>query len=68
MTDAIALAGVLTPPGGLLVGSGSVFVVADLREAWNTLYPGAFPVEDWVHAAAEEPVLVPPQPAAQPGV
>lgn len=72
MAEAIALAGEMTPPGGLLVGSGSVFVAADLREAWNRLHPGAFPADDWVHAAAGEPVLVPPKPAvrstAQPGV
>ena len=68
MSDAISLAGALTPPGGLLVGSGSVFVVADLREAWNRLHPGAFPADDWVHAAQGEPVLVPPKPNAQPGV
>lgn len=68
MAEAIALAGEMTPPGGLLVGSGSVFVAADLREVWNRLHPGAFPVDDWVHAAAGEPVLVPPKPAAQPGV
>ncbi len=68
MTDAVTLAGALTPPGGLLVGSGSVFVVADLREAWHRLHPGAFPAGDWVYAAQGEPVLVPPKPAAQPGV
>ena len=68
MTDAITQAGEITPPGGLLVGSGSVFVAAELREAWNLLHPGVFPADDWVHAAADEPVLVPPQPAAQPGV
>lgn len=68
MADAITLAAGLTPSGGLLVGSGSVFVVADLREAWNTLHPGAFPADDWVHAAAGEPVLVPPQPATPTGV
>ena len=65
MAQAIALAGEMTPPDGLLVGSGSVFVAADLREAWNRLHPGAFPADDWVHAAAGEPVLVPPKPAAQ---
>ena len=72
MAEAITHASDLTPPGGLLVGSGSVFVAADLREAWNRLHPGAFPADDWVHAAAGEPVLVPPNPAvqstAQPGV
>jgi len=67
MAEAIAAANALAPPGGLLVGSGSVFVAADLREAWNSLHPGAFPADDWVHAAAGEPVLVPPQPAAPAG-
>lgn len=68
MTAAIAAANELTPPGGLLVGSGSVFVAAELREAWNSLHPGLFPADDWVHTAAGEPVLVPPQPPAQPSV
>ncbi|HRJ44550.1 MAG TPA: Mur ligase family protein, partial [Caldilineaceae bacterium] len=43
MTEAIAAANAMTLPGGLLVGSGSVFVAAELREAWNTLHPGLFP-------------------------
>ena len=68
MSDAILLAGAMTPADGLLVGSGSVFVAAELREAWNRLHPGAFPADDWVHAAADEPVLVPPQPTAPAGV
>ena len=67
MTEAVVAASALTPAGGLLVGSGSVFVAAELREAWNTLHPGVFPADDWVHAAAWEPVLVPPQPPAQTG-
>lgn len=67
MPEAIAAANALTPPGGLLVGSGSVFVAAELREAWNTIHPGVFPPDDWVHAAADEPVLVPPQPPSQAG-
>jgi len=68
MTDAIAAAGALTPAGGLLVGSGSVFVAAELREAWNLLHPAVFPADDWVHAAAGEPVLVPPTPLTTTGV
>ncbi|MBI3958302.1 MAG: bifunctional folylpolyglutamate synthase/dihydrofolate synthase [Chloroflexi bacterium] len=67
MTGAIEAANALTPPGGLIVGSGSVFVAAELREAWNTLHPGLFPADDWVHAAAGEPVLVPPPPLAPAG-
>ncbi len=67
LTEAILAANALTPQGGLLVGSGSVFVAAELREAWNTLHPGHFPADDWVHAATDEPVLVPPQPTAPAG-
>ena len=68
MADAIAAANEMTPSGGLLVGSGSVFVAAELREAWNLLHPGVFPADDWVHTAAGEPALVPPQPIAATGV
>ncbi|MFZ1756110.1 MAG: folylpolyglutamate synthase/dihydrofolate synthase family protein [Caldilineaceae bacterium] len=68
MADALVAANAMTPPGGLLVGSGSVFVAAELREAWNARHPGLFPADDWVHTAAGEPVLVPPQPQPAPGV
>ncbi|MEZ4635534.1 MAG: folylpolyglutamate synthase/dihydrofolate synthase family protein [Caldilineaceae bacterium] len=57
MTEAVTVATSITPPDGLLVGTGSVFVTAELREAWNVLHPNAFPPTDWVHQAADEPDL-----------
>lgn len=57
MTEAVTLATELSPANGLLVGTGSVFVTAELREAWNALHPGVFPANDWVHQAAGEPDL-----------
>ena len=57
MLEAVRLAMQITPADGLLVGTGSVFVTAELREAWDHLYPGAFPAADWVHEAAGEPDL-----------
>ncbi|MCS7040423.1 MAG: hypothetical protein NZP34_12525, partial [Caldilineales bacterium] len=35
----------------LILGTGSLFLVADVRSAWCALYPDAFPASDWVHAA-----------------
>lgn len=60
MAEGIQLAARLTPAQGLMVGTGSVFVVADLREAWHQLHPGLFPADDWVHEAANEPILMTP--------
>jgi dihydrofolate synthase / folylpolyglutamate synthase len=57
MGHAIELATGMSPPGGLLVGTGSVFVVAELREAWMYRYPDIFPAWDWVYEAPAEPVL-----------
>jgi dihydrofolate synthase/folylpolyglutamate synthase len=57
MTDALAIGGEITPAGGLMVGTGSVFVVAELREAWQAQYPGVFPPGDWVYEAPGEPSL-----------
>jgi dihydrofolate synthase/folylpolyglutamate synthase len=57
MVEAIAVASALTPPAGLVVGTGSVFVAAELREAWNQVHPGVFPPEDWVHQTVGEPDL-----------
>jgi dihydrofolate synthase / folylpolyglutamate synthase len=56
MAESVQLAAEMKPDD-LLVGTGSVFVVAELREAWNDLHPGVFPPEDWVHYAADEPDL-----------
>lgn len=67
MTGAIRTAQEMTPEGGLVVGSGSVFVAAELREAWNELYPDLFPADDWIHEGAGEPVLVPPKPSGPAG-
>jgi dihydrofolate synthase / folylpolyglutamate synthase len=57
MQEAIRCAAAITPAGGLMVGTGSVFVVAELREAWNALHPGLFPAHDWVHEVSNEPPL-----------
>ncbi len=40
-----------TTAGDLILGTGSLFLVADVRSAWCALYPEAFPPSDWVHAA-----------------
>ncbi len=60
MDAGIVRAAQITPPNGILVGTGSVFVVAELREAWHRLHPGLFAADDWVHEAATEPVLMTP--------
>ena len=57
MGEALALAQAITPAGGLLVGTGSVFVVAELREAWCQRFPEVFPRQDWVYQAFHEPSL-----------
>ncbi|MCO6449400.1 MAG: bifunctional folylpolyglutamate synthase/dihydrofolate synthase [Caldilineales bacterium] len=44
----------LAEPGDLILVTGSIFVVAAVRESWNILHPDAFGPEDWVHAA--EPI------------
>lgn len=59
MDEAIQVAAGWTPPDGLMVGTGSVFVVAELREAWYARYPWLFPEHDWVREAAQEPLLAP---------
>lgn len=55
MDEALDLAAAMTPPDGLRVGTGSVFVAAELREAWATRFPHAFPPSDWVFQAPFEP-------------
>lgn len=55
MAAALEIARSMTPTGGLMVGTGSVFVVAELREAWLERHPGAFAPGDWVYEAAHEP-------------
>jgi dihydrofolate synthase/folylpolyglutamate synthase len=40
-----------TTDADLILGTGSLFLVADVRSAWCALYPEAFPASDWVHAA-----------------
>ena len=53
----------ITPPQGYLLGTGSVFVAAELREAWNERHPGLFPAHDWIHEANTDPPLAPLPPA-----
>lgn len=59
MQDGLEAALALSPPEGFLIGTGSVFVAAELREAWNARYPGLFPENDWVHQADTDPPLAP---------
>eukprot|EP00002_Diphylleia_rotans_P020509 TRINITY_DN3977_c0_g1_i2.p1 TRINITY_DN3977_c0_g1~~TRINITY_DN3977_c0_g1_i2.p1 ORF type:complete len:483 (-),score=105.05 TRINITY_DN3977_c0_g1_i2:38-1486(-) len=37
-----------------ILGTGSLFVVAELRELWHRRYPDAFPATDFVHAIKED--------------
>ena len=53
----------ITSPDGYLVGTGSVFVAAELREEWNELHPGLFAADDWIHEANTDPPLAPLPPA-----
>lgn len=53
----------MTPSDGYLVGTGSVFVAAEIREAWNAVYPGLFPADDWIQEAGTDPPLAPLPPA-----
>ncbi len=59
MKVAIETATRITPSGGYLIGTGSVFVAAELREVWNQLHPGLFPPDDWIHEANTDPPLAP---------
>ena len=63
MDAAIGTAQEITPSNGYVVGTGSVFVAAELREAWNGLYPGLLPLDDWIHEANTDPPLAPLPPA-----
>ena len=63
MEAAIETATRITPPGGYMIGTGSVFVAAELREVWNSLHPGLFPPDDWIHEAGTDPPLAPLPPA-----
>ncbi len=47
--EALDLAVALHTPGDLILGVGSIFVVADLRAAWSERHPEAFAAADWVH-------------------
>ncbi|MDE0200111.1 MAG: Mur ligase family protein [Caldilineaceae bacterium] len=59
MDAAIETAQEITPADGYIVGTGSVFVAAELREAWNRVYPGLLPADDWIHEADTDPPLAP---------
>jgi len=59
MDAAIETAQGITPADGYIVGTGSVFVAAELREAWNRLFPGLLPADDWIHEADTDPPLAP---------
>ncbi len=63
MDAAIGTAQEITPSNGYIVGTGSVFVAAELREAWNGLYPGLLQADDWIHEANTDPPLAPLPPA-----
>ncbi len=51
---AIALATEMAGPTDLILITGSIFVVADVRESWFALHPEAFTPNDWVRFA--EPI------------
>ena len=55
MTHALDLAISLTPENGVVVGTGSVFVAAEVREVWADRYPQAFDPADWVFELSREP-------------
>ena len=59
MEAAIETAQGMTPSDGYIVGTGSVFVAAELREEWNGLHPGLFAADDWIHEANTDPPLAP---------
>ena len=59
MEAAIETAQGITPSEGYIVGTGSVFVAAELREEWNGLHPGLFAADDWIHEANTDPPLAP---------
>ena len=44
----------LAGPEDLILVTGSIFVVAAVREAWAALYPRSLPPDDWAHFA--EPI------------
>jgi len=48
---ALQMALAQTTADDLILGTGSLFLVADVRSAWCALYPEGFPASDWVHAA-----------------
>jgi len=47
--SALAQALALTGPDDLILVTGSIFVVAAVREAWIKLHPQALPPDDWAH-------------------
>jgi len=55
ITEALDLAVSVTPADGVILGTGSVFVAAEVREAWAARYPQAFDPADWVFEAIHEP-------------
>ena len=66
---ALDLALSLVEDEDMILGTGSIFVVAALREAWNERHPEAFPEDDWVHFAEPidagfTPMLYSPEKAA----
>ena len=63
MRAAIEIAQDITPSGGYMVGTGSVFVAAEVRETWNELHSGLFAADDWIHEANTDPPLAPLPPA-----
>lgn len=65
MEEAVELGRRLSGPDRILVGTGSVFVAAELREEWYRRYPNQFPEDDWVVHTGADPVLVPPSPTGR---
>lgn len=49
ISEALLLALALADHEDLVLITGSIFIVAGAREAWQTLHPDAFPPHDWAH-------------------
>lgn len=54
--DALAEALSLAQVDEVICATGSLFVVAEAREAWLLHHPEAFPADDWVRAATPETI------------
>lgn len=49
ISEALVMALALANKEDLILVTGSIFIVAGAREAWQSLHPDAFPAHDWAH-------------------